>query len=90
VGTWAQFTLVLSLQTDTVWIGVSILRLIMKIGNWNCRPLRSAFPSSLVLLAFFGFPVVYWKTNRKIKICAGIVIILVCVTNITANIHLNN
>jgi len=34
--------------------------------------------------------VVYWKTNRKIKICAGIVIILVCVTNITANIHLNN
>ena len=57
VGTWAQFTLVLSLKTDTGWIAVDIIRLIMKIGNRDCRPLRSAFPSSLVLLAFSGFPV---------------------------------
>jgi len=57
----ALFTLVLSLKTDSGWIGVDIIRLIMKIGNWcrpsRCRPLRSTFPHGLVLLAFFGFPV---------------------------------
>ena len=32
MGAWAQFTLVLSLKTDSGWIGVDIIRLIMKIG----------------------------------------------------------
>jgi hypothetical protein len=57
MGAWAQFTLVLSLKTDSGWIGVDIIRLIMKIGDRNCRPLRSAFSHGLVLLASFGFPV---------------------------------
>jgi len=38
-------------------IGVDIVRLIMKIGNRNCRPLSSAFSHGLVLLASFGIPV---------------------------------
>ena len=57
MGAWTQFTLVLSLKTDSGWIGVDIIRLIMKIGDRNCRPLRSTFSHGLVLLASFGFPV---------------------------------
>jgi len=53
----SPFTLVLSLETDSGWIRVDIIRLIMKIGDRNCRPLRSAFSHGLLLLASFGFPV---------------------------------
>ena len=57
MGAWAQFTLVLSLKTDSGWIGVDVIRLIMKIGDRDCRPLRSAFSHGLMLLASVGFPV---------------------------------